>query len=218
MQRNQAYLDSLLEKVPETVQSKPLIIIPVSDATSSEGAFQIEVNIQKEQHETPVVEPAQEDEENVADVVDPEKPKALRRTKGDALIKEFVSLSCEICTDPAVTFDNFKLLQEHYLQSHKQPGYAVCCGKKFSRKDRLITHITNHINPDAFKCAICEHVSKSKSLLRIHMKRHLGDEERRFNCQKCDQRFILRSQLVNHEASHLSDSEKKHVCDVCGKA
>ncbi|EDS39850.1 zinc finger protein 555 [Culex quinquefasciatus] len=217
VQRNQAYLDGLLVQIPEKVQPKPLIIIPVSDVTSSEGAYHIEVNIQKEQLETIVVEPAQEDEENAADV-EPEKPKTLRKTKGDALIKEFVSLSCEVCTEPAVTFDNFKLLQEHYIQNHKQPGYAVCCGKKFARKDRLITHITNHINPDAFKCAICEHASKSKSLLRIHMKRHLGDEERRFACRKCDQRFILRSQLVNHEASHLSDSEKKHVCDVCGKA
>lgn len=68
------------------------------------------------------------------------------------------------------------------------------------------------------RCPICNQISKSKILLRIHMKQHLPSEDRPFHCSKCPQKFVLKSQLTNHEATHLSNEEKRYVCDECGKA
>ncbi|KAG4076379.1 hypothetical protein HA402_005822 [Bradysia odoriphaga] len=139
------------------------------------------------------------------------------KEKSDAQIKEFVNLSCDICnTNPQ--FNSFKELQEHFSSVHNQRGYVECCDKKFYRKDRLMNHITNHINPDAFKCTTCGQNSKSKILLRIHMKQHLPTDLRPFQCEKCPQKFVLKSQLTNHEASHFTQAQKKFVCDTCGKA
>lgn len=138
------------------------------------------------------------------------------KAKGDAQIREFVSLCCDIC-EKRPQFDTFKKLQFHYEAKHDCRGYVNCCEKKFFRKDRLMNHIINHINPEAFKCPKCGQKSKSKILLRIHMKQHLPIEDRPYQCN-CGQKFVLKSQLTNHEASHFTPEQKKYVCDFCGKA
>lgn len=72
------------------------------------------------------------------------------KEKSDAQIKEFVNLVCDICKN-STQFNSFKELQEHFKWEHNQRGYVECCDKKFYRKDRMINHITNHIDPSAFK-------------------------------------------------------------------
>lgn len=74
----------------------------------------------------------------------------MTKAKGDAQIKEFVSLVCDICQNNH-QYRTFKDVQEHFQNKHQIRGYVTCCDKKFHRKDRLMNHITNHINPDAFK-------------------------------------------------------------------
>lgn len=108
------------------------------------------------------------------------------KAKGDAQIREFVSLCCDIC-EKRPQFDTFKKLQFHYESKHDCRGYVNCCEKKFYRKDRLMNHIINHINPEAFKCPKCGQKSKSKILLRIHMKQHLPIEDRPYQCN-CGQK------------------------------
>lgn len=190
--------------------------------------------------------PIQEEEDEMQDTDDEEveskediteEPpvisKRMTKSRGDQQIREFLKLTCEICLDASI-FESFKHLQNHYQCMHNCKGYVVCCKRKFFRKDRLVSHIINHVNPDAFRyvliaiqspyvliicsrrCPECGEVRKSKVLLGIHMKQH--QNEKPFQCQKCDQRFVLRSQLTNHVASHLSDGEKKYICDVCDKA
>lgn len=83
----------------------------------------------------------------------------MTKARGDAQIREFVSLVCDLCGDGGskhkqIEHRSFKDLQIHFLDEHQQRGYIVCCDKRFYRKDRLMSHITNHINPDAFKCAL----------------------------------------------------------------
>lgn len=70
--------------------------------------------------------------------------------KSDEQIKEFMILECTICEE-LEQYQSFKHLLDHYRTAHKTKGYVVCCEKKIFRKDRLLDHITNHINPDAFK-------------------------------------------------------------------
>lgn len=98
------------------------------------------------------------------------------RYSNDERIKRFYQLTCPICPEDAPErqiFETFKDILVHCDTVHKQPGYILCCGRKLFRKDRILTHMTLHENPDAFKCPDCGHKSQSKPLLRIHMKVHL---------------------------------------------
>lgn len=137
-------------------------------------------------------------------------------SKSDTEIREFVELKCNICD--VDKFETFKQVQEHYATIHNCKGYVICCEKRIYRKDRLRNHIINHINPDAFKCPYCDQKSKSKILLKIHLKQHLPVNERPHQCYTCGQKFVLKSQLTNHEATHFTEEQKKFVCDECGKA
>lgn len=74
-----------------------------------------------------------------------------RKTQSDAQIREFVKLNCDLCTDEPHRFHTFKELQLHFTEKHQTRGYVVCCDRKIYRKDRILNHITNHVNPDAFK-------------------------------------------------------------------
>lgn len=89
-------------------------------------------------------------------VIDEQMPEHLRcrsrKAQSDAQIREFIKLNCELCENDEL-FKTFKALQEHYANAHQTRGYIVCCEKKIYRKDRILNHITNHVNPDAFKYA-----------------------------------------------------------------
>lgn len=73
-----------------------------------------------------------------------------RKAQADAQIRDFVNLVCDLC-DSQPTFFTFKKLQEHFEGTHQTKGYIHCCDRKIYRKDRILNHITNHVNPDAFK-------------------------------------------------------------------
>lgn len=87
-------------------------------------------------------------------LIDDQLPNHLKRrsrkAQSDAQIREFIKLNCDLC-DTGELFDTFKQLQEHFADMHETRGYVVCCEKKIYRKDRILNHITNHLNPDAFK-------------------------------------------------------------------
>lgn len=142
------------------------------------------------------------------------KRKNNPRSKGDELIRQHMELYCDICGESSERFEDYSTLLKHFKVAHETRGYAVCCGRKFNRKDKLMDHITLHINPDAFKCNDCGHRSKSALLLDIHRRQH-SKAERLYVCDMCDKVFVTKSQLYNHLAKH---GLKRHVCDVCGKA
>lgn len=73
-----------------------------------------------------------------------------RKAQADAQIRDFVNLVCDLCANQS-PFLSFKKLQEHFEEAHQTKGYIICCERKIYRKDRILNHITNHVNPDAFK-------------------------------------------------------------------
>lgn len=89
-------------------------------------------------------------EASAADPLPDHLRERISKAKGDAQIKEFVKLTCDLCANNQA-HRSFKDLLDHFQSKHGQRGYALCCEKKFYRKDRLMNHITNHINPEAFK-------------------------------------------------------------------
>jgi len=79
--------------------------------------------------------------------------KRSKKSDSDAKIRDFVNLTCDLCKklETNINFSTFKELQQHFVQIRNEKGYVMCCGKKLNRKDRLISHIINHTNPEAFK-------------------------------------------------------------------
>lgn len=134
--------DSNIRNEPDTILS----IEEVSDMETVE---------EEEEFETIEIEPAP-----VPEKIDTPSKKnialpqllttRMTKKKSDQQIRDFVLLCCDLC-DNKEPFDTFKKLLEHFKNIHKVPGYVICCDKKITRKDRLLNHITNHINPDAFK-------------------------------------------------------------------
>uniref|UniRef100_A0A1B0CN90 Putative transcription factor grauzone n=1 Tax=Lutzomyia longipalpis TaxID=7200 RepID=A0A1B0CN90_LUTLO len=135
----------------------------------------------------------------------------------DDLIRQFVVLDCKECPEQP-KFNLFEELQAHYEQmGHTSRPFVRCCTKEYFRKERIITHIAIHLNPNAFACPVCHKQSQSKDLLKKHLYTHLPREARPLECAECDKRFCHKAQLRFHMASHVAPEGRKYVCDECGK-
>lgn len=63
---------------------------------------------------------------------------------------QYVQMKCDICSDDHI-FDSFADIQSHFMDTHNQNGYVMCCNRKFRRIGRVLQHCTWHDNPEAFK-------------------------------------------------------------------
>ncbi|KAJ6634178.1 Zinc finger protein [Pseudolycoriella hygida] len=102
-------------------------------------------------------------------------------------------------------------------RSTKSQTPAICdiCGKTFSHRRMLQSHLKRHDPSKWEKCEIC-----SKSFpdgLKRHMRTHSG--ERPFTCDQCGASYTQSFALKIHKASH-DNSGDEYYCDICsnGKA
>lgn len=64
-------------------------------------------------------------------------------------IRQIANMSCQLCD---TVFEAYKDCKPHFRKFHKiDKGYLLCCGTKYSRRDKLIEHIQVHLNPNEFK-------------------------------------------------------------------
>lgn len=63
---------------------------------------------------------------------------------------QYVQMRCDICIEDQL-FTSFSDVKTHYMQSHNQRGYVICCNRKFRRIGRILQHCAWHDNPEAFK-------------------------------------------------------------------
>ncbi|TDG50830.1 hypothetical protein AWZ03_002819 [Drosophila navojoa] len=163
----------------------------------------------------------------------------------DAIIAKFFSdvLPCSICN---LLVHNFTEMQRHHRLTHQvDPGYMICCGRKFTQRKVLAEHVLVHWNPDHFKCTTCEksfqnsrhleshqqvHESKltfqcdlcskaflSKTAIDYHkLNKHVPKSEFKFTCSECNKKFLTERKLKNHMNS-MHDPESIIICDKCGK-
>lgn len=83
----------------------------------------------------------------------------------------------------------------------------------------MAMHMARHLQPDAFKCHLCNKMLTCPKILQFHIQNHLPEIERPLACPECPRRFSYRSALTAHSISHLPEKERtKHVCDECGKS
>lgn len=87
-------------------------------------------------------------------------------------IRDYFNMNCNLCGQP---FANIVEANEHFRSSHAQPGYLMCCDRKFYARYTALEHIELHLDPDAFRCAPCERTFASKATLRVHLDTHQHD-------------------------------------------
>ncbi|XP_065363154.1 zinc finger protein 236-like [Calliphora vicina] len=134
----------------------------------------------------------------------------------DAFIAEWKQeLECDICNQ---VFTNLTFLRKHFSTEHpKQKCYVSCCQRKLKHRFDIVEHIRFHIDPDTFKCKICDKVSTNSRNLNKHMhEKHTAEgQERPFECSICQKRFAKKCTLKTHMETH--DTGKDFKCNECGK-
>ncbi|XP_061402524.1 transcription factor grauzone-like [Musca vetustissima] len=140
-------------------------------------------------------------------------PPKTKQEEADAFLTENIKITCDICQLAVKTFYE---LCKHFVQEHQQPGYVICCKKKFSSRSLLVDHVHCHRDPNYFKCNLCDKVMADRFCLKNHFKKHQV-KIRSHICDTCGKAFTHPTNLKRHKLLHIPDEEKKYSCSECGK-
>ena len=120
------------------------------------------------------------------------------------------------CTGCDYSSDKKNHNQLHLVTHSKvKPHKCDTCGKYFTQKSNLTTHIKSvHTKESKVVCEICDKVfSKRYSLLK-HIK-SVHDKIRSIVCTQCDKTFSENGDLTKHMRTHTK--EKPYECLFCDK-
>ena len=103
---------------------------------------------------------------------------------------ELSKIKCPVCAKP---YSSNHTMLRHKMSIHDKQIKYCCkiCDRSFFRKDKLVTHISNHQDFDTYVCVFCECKLKSKQILKTHLKKDhsLNGDESNYN------ELILKCQL-----------------------
>lgn len=135
-------------------------------------------------------------------------------------IDEFIAqwkqhLDCVICSQ---TFPNLTLLRKHFRELHPNDRcYISCCQRKLRHRFHIEEHIRFHIDPNAFKCDVCDKCCTNSRTLNNHkLEKHTEvGQQRPFECTICQKRFAKKTVLKCHMETHKTGTDFE--CGECGK-
>ncbi|KAF7656743.1 hypothetical protein LDENG_00037130 [Lucifuga dentata] len=125
--------------------------------------------------------------------------------KGPGTIREELEGSTAADSDTTNMPPPAKLLQDWA----RTPLPHVCpyCGKTFTRRVFLRTHVYSHTGEKLFTCKVCtKSFTNSQSLLR-HSMSHTGMKP--FNCDECGKNFSQAATLKRHQLIHSSTQPRR---------
>ncbi|XP_037715326.1 transcription factor grauzone [Drosophila subpulchrella] len=137
----------------------------------------------------------------------------------DVIIAKFFTsvLPCAICN---LLVHNFTEMQRHHRLTHQvDPGYMMCCGRKFTQRKVLAEHVLVHWNPEHFKCSVCEKSFQNSRHLESHQQVHMDPAIKlTFSCDLCSKTFLSKTAIDYHKLNkHVPKSEFKFTCSECNK-
>jgi len=106
---------------------------------------------------------------------------------------------CQYC---GKQFRTLKCVKFHARTVHLNQKKYRCadCGRAFSTKQNLQTHMAVHSDERPHQCESCGRALKTKAALYTHMLTH--STAGRITCDACGKQFRCRSQLRRHEVLH----------------
>ncbi|CAG9574345.1 unnamed protein product [Danaus chrysippus] len=129
-------------------------------------------------------------------------PKRLKKLK-------FRKLACEPC---GLKFTDKRQSDDHKLQHKEEPWICEICGKSFSHRSSLHSHVSSHTR--MFSCEHCDYGTGNKFDLIKHMQIHLG--LKRFKCSECPAVYRTSSSMRDHvKRTHLQ--LRPHACHLCDR-
>ncbi|XP_036339544.1 transcription factor grauzone-like [Rhagoletis pomonella] len=132
----------------------------------------------------------------------------------DEFIAANTQLTCCLCSAP---LKNFTELKKHFRVDHHCNGYVTCCNNRYLRRTLYVDHLKLHMDPDFFKCAICNKQLKSRNNYKNHMNtRHPDEEKLLYQCKSCPRKFAKRY-ILDYHLKYNHQPERNHICKTCNK-
>lgn len=122
---------------------------------------------------------------------DPKRKSALAQTvdaqgtetEYNRLFKYFCE-ECQSITGEFKQLSNYKEMQTHFVQLHRQQGYGFCCNRKIPRKF-FAKHVQQYHKHIRYDCQLCEKSYAKKSDLVTHIRVvHEKVQKRRSVCDR----------------------------------
>eukprot|EP00090_Calanus_glacialis_P019201 TRINITY_DN29542_c0_g1_i1.p1 TRINITY_DN29542_c0_g1~~TRINITY_DN29542_c0_g1_i1.p1 ORF type:complete len:582 (-),score=117.59 TRINITY_DN29542_c0_g1_i1:157-1854(-) len=140
-------------------------------------------------------------------------PKGHLKTHIKMVHEGVKSHECKTCQK---SFKTRKMLQAHEMVHEpddvRYQFSCHVCGRRFTQRGNLDTHLKNHLGVKPYKCDTCEKAFLTSSALKAHNLTHTG--EKPFLCESCDAKFSSSSQLKNHVmVKHLN--VHRYQCTYC---